>query len=156
VLSTLHTNSALESVSRMLDMGAEPYLVAGVCVAILAQRLVRLNCSKCRQPFVPDEDELQMLGLSAEDKANGKFFKGAGCPECRGTGFKGRLGVFEMILGTPDLRAAIVRGANQPELLQVAKNQGFRTMLDDGRAKVLAGWTTPGEVLKAVYTQSIE
>ncbi len=156
VLSTLHTNSALESVSRMLDMGAEPYLVAGVCVAILAQRLVRLNCGKCRQPFTPDEDELQMLGLTSEEKSSGKFFKGAGCPECRGTGFKGRLGVFEMILGTPDVRAAIVRGASQPELMQIAQKQGFRSMLDDGRAKVIAGWTTPAEVLKAVYTQSIE
>jgi len=156
VLSTLHTNSAMESITRMMDMGAEPYLVAGVTVAILAQRLVRLNCGKCRQPFTPDEDEIQMLGLSDADKANAKFFKGAGCPECRGTGFKGRIGVFEMILGTPEMRAAIITHATPPELMDIAKKQGYKSMLEDGRAKVVAGWTTPSEVLKAVYTQAID
>jgi type II secretory ATPase GspE/PulE/Tfp pilus assembly ATPase PilB-like protein len=156
VLSTLHTNSAMESISRMLDMGAEPYLVAGVTVAILAQRLVRLNCGKCRQPFTPDQDELDMLAIRGEELAAAKFFKGAGCAECRGTGFKGRIGLFEMIMGTPAMRAAIVRNAPPPELMEIAKTQGYRSMLDDGRAKVLAGWTTPSEVLKAVYTQAIE
>jgi len=156
VLSTLHTNSAMESVYRMLDMGAEPYLVAGVTVAILAQRLVRLNCAKCRQPFTPDEDELEMLGIKGDVRANAKFFKGAGCPECRGTGFKGRIGVFEMIMGTPEVRAAVVRGVTPPEMMEIAKKQGFTSMMDDGRGKVLAGWTTPAEVLKAVYTQAVE
>jgi type II secretory ATPase GspE/PulE/Tfp pilus assembly ATPase PilB-like protein len=156
VLSTLHTNSAVESISRMMDMGAEPYLVAGVTVAILAQRLVRLNCGKCRQPFTPDEDEIEMLGLSVEERASAKYFKGAGCPECRGTGFKGRIGVFEMILGTPDMRLAIVRNATPPELHEVARQHGYKSMLEDGRAKVIAGWTTPNEVIKAVYTQAIE
>ena len=156
VLSTLHTNSAIESISRMMDMGAEPYLVAGVTVAILAQRLVRLNCGKCRQPFTPDADELEMLGITAEDKAQAKFFKGVGCPECRGTGFKGRIGVFELVLGTPDMRMAVVHSATPPELMEIARKHGFKSMLDDGRAKVLAGWTTPNEVLKAVYTQAVE
>lgn len=156
VLSTLHTNSSIESIARMMDMGAEPYLVAGVCVAILAQRLVRLNCGKCRQPFTPDADEIEMLGLSEEEKATAKFFKGTGCPECRGTGFKGRIGVFELVLGTPDMRAAIVKNATPPELLTIAKKHGYRTMLEDGRAKVINGWTTPSEVLKAVYTQAVE
>ncbi len=156
VLSTLHTNTAIESVYRMLDMGAEPYLVAGVTVAILAQRLVRLNCAKCRQTFTPDEDELDMLGIVGDERANAKFYKGAGCPECRGTGYKGRIGVFEMITGSPDVRAAIVHGATPPEMMELAKKQGFRSMMDDGRGKVLAGWTTPAEVLKAVYTQAVE
>lgn len=156
VLSTLHTNSAIESIHRMMDMGAEPYLVAGVTVAILAQRLVRLNCAKCRQPFTPDADEVDMLGLSPEERTNAKFFKGAGCPECRGTGFKGRIGVFELVAGTPDIRLAIVKNATPPEIMELARRQGFRTMMEDGRAKVLAGWTTPGEVLKAVYTQAVE
>lgn len=156
VLSTLHTNSAIESISRMLDMGAEQYLVAGVTVAILAQRLIRLNCGKCRQPFTPDQDELEMLGLLPEEMANGKFFKGAGCPECRGTGFKGRIGVFEMITGTPDMRVAIVHNATPPELTDIAKKHGFRSMLEDGRFKVLSGWTTPSEVLKAVFTTAVE
>jgi type II secretory ATPase GspE/PulE/Tfp pilus assembly ATPase PilB-like protein len=156
VLSTLHTNTAIESITRMMDMGAEPYLVAGVTVAILAQRLVRLNCPKCRQPYTPDADELEMLGLTAEELASAKFGKGAGCPDCRGTGYKGRIGVFELIMGTPDLRAAVVHNATPPELMKIAKQHGFRGMIEDGKAKVLAGWTTPSEVLKAVYTQAIE
>ena len=156
VLSTIHTNNAVETIGRMLDMGAEAYLVAGVIVAILAQRLVRLNCAKCRQPFQPDQDELTMLGIQEGDLAQAKFAKGAGCAECRGTGFKGRIGVFELITGTPEFRHAIASGAGYQALTEAARRQGYRTMLEDGRAKVMAGWTTPDEVLKAVYTQALE
>ncbi len=156
VLSTLHTNNAVETIGRMLDMGAEAYLVAGVAVAILAQRLIRLNCSKCRIPFQPDQDEIKMLGLTEGELAQARFHKGAGCAECRGTGYKGRIGVFELIQGTPEFRHAIASGGNYQVLTEAARQQGYRTMLEDGRVKVLAGWTTPDEVLKAVYTQAIE
>ncbi len=156
VMSTLHTNSAMETVARMLDMGAERYLVAGVTVAILAQRLVRLNCGKCRQPARFDKDELQMLGVTEADIPQSKFAKGAGCPECRGTGFKGRVGVFELIMGTAEFRHAIASGADLGACQAAARQQGYRTMLEDGRAKVLAGWTTPEEVLRAVYTQALD
>lgn len=156
VLSTLHTNSASETIGRMVDMGAEPYLIAGVMVAILAQRLVRLNCPKCREPYKPQSDEVDMLKLTAAELEVGKFAKGRGCPECRGTGYKGRIGVFELILGTPDFRAAIAESADFPTMMKIAREQGYRTMLEDGKAKASAGWTTPDEVLKAVYTQAIE
>lgn len=156
VLSTLHTNSALESVGRMMDMGAEPYLVAGVTVAILAQRLVRLNCGKCREEFTPDADEIEMLGIAADEATSVKFIRGKGCPDCRGTGFKGRIGVFELIVGNPDLRNAIAHSASMPEMQRIVRQQGFRSMLDDGRAKVVAGWTTPNEVLRAVFTQAVD
>jgi type II secretory ATPase GspE/PulE/Tfp pilus assembly ATPase PilB-like protein len=156
VLTTLHTNSALESVARMIDMNAEPYLVGGVMVAILAQRLVRLNCPKCREVYKPEQDEIDLLKLTPEEISSGKLAKGKGCPDCRGTGYKGRIGVFEVIMGTPDLRAAIARGANVAELTGLARKQGFRTMMEDGKVKVLSGWTTPEEVIKAVYTQSLE
>lgn len=156
VLSTIHTNSAAETVGRMVDMDAEPYLIAGTIVAILAQRLVRLCCPKCREPYKPTDDEVDMLKLTAGDLSEGKFARGRGCSECRGTGFKGRIGVFELIMGTPAFRAAIARQDGFPELMRVAREQGYRTMLEDGRTKAMAGWTTPDEVIKAVYTQALD
>lgn len=156
VLSTIHTNNAIETIGRMVDMNAEPYLIAGVAVAILAQRLVRLNCPKCREQYKPNQDEIEMLKITPEELESGKFAKGRGCADCRGTGYRGRIGVFELILGTPEFRAGIARGATYPEMQEIARKQGYRTMLDDGRAKALAGWTTPDEVLKAVYTQTID
>ncbi len=156
VLSTIHTNNAVETIGRMVDMGAEPYLIAGVTVAILAQRLVRLNCPKCREPFSPDPAELQMLGISDAERETAKFAHGKGCADCRGTGFKGRIGVFEIITGTPEFRGAIAQHSDYQTLMKAARSQGYRTMIEDGKAKVLAGWTTPDEVLKAVYTQAIE
>ena len=156
VLSTLHTNNAVETIGRMVDMNAEEYLIAGVLVAILAQRLVRLNCPKCRQQYKPTNDEIDMLGLTPEEVEGGKWAKGKGCAECRGTGYKGRIGVFELVLGTPEFKAAIARKQDYMQLAEAARRQGYRTMLDDGKAKAMAGWTTPDEVLKAVYTQAVD
>jgi type II secretory ATPase GspE/PulE/Tfp pilus assembly ATPase PilB-like protein len=140
----------------MLDMGADAYLIAGVIVAILGQRLVRLNCPKCREKYTPTSDEIQMLKLTPEELETGKFAKGRGCPECRGTGYKGQIGVFELILGTPSFKEAIAKGADYAALNAAARAQGYSTMLEDGRMKVMQGWTTPEEVLKAVYTQALE
>jgi type II secretory ATPase GspE/PulE/Tfp pilus assembly ATPase PilB-like protein len=156
VMSTLHTNNAIETIGRMVDMKAEPYLIGGVLVAILAQRLVRLNCPKCRQPYRPDADELISLKITEAEMAAARFAKGVGCQDCRGTGYKGRVGVFELILGTPDFRAAIASAADFPEMAAVARKQGYRTMMEDGKAKVLAGWTTADEVIKAVFTQAMD
>jgi type II secretory ATPase GspE/PulE/Tfp pilus assembly ATPase PilB-like protein len=156
VLSTLHTNSASETIGRMVDMGAEPYLIAGVVVAILAQRLVRLNCPKCREVYKPEQDEIDLLRLTPEELETGKFAKGKGCSECRGTGYRGRIGVFELILGTPEFRAGIAKRVDFAAMMQLAKDQGYRTMLEDGKAKAMSGWTTPEEVLKAVYTQALD
>ncbi len=155
VLSTLHTNNAIETIGRMVDMNAEPYLVAGVLVAILAQRLVRLNCPKCRQPYKPHEDEINSLGITPEDLETGRFAKGVGCSDCRGSGFKGRIGVFELVLGTPEFRAAVAKSTDYPGMVEAARKQGYRTMLEDGKAKAMAGWTTPEEIIKAVYTQAM-
>lgn len=156
VMSTLHTNNALETIGRMVDMKAERYLIAGVMVGILAQRLVRLNCGKCRQPYRPDIDEIETLRITQEELSAGRFAKGVGCADCRGTGYKGRIGVFELILGTPELRSAIASTADYGTLLEAARKQGYRTMLEDGKAKVLAGWTTAEEVIKAVFTQAVD
>lgn len=156
VVSTIHTNSAAETIGRMVDMDAEPYLIAGTLVAILAQRLVRLNCPKCREPYKPTEDEIEMMRLNSDEVASGQWAKGRGCSECRGTGFKGRIGVFELIAGTHEFRAGIANKVDFPELVNIARKQGFRTMMEDGKQKAMTGWTTPDEVLKAVYTQALD
>lgn len=155
VLSTLHTNNAVETIGRMFDMGAEPYLVAGVIVGILAQRLVRLNCQKCSQPYQPTSEEISTLGIRPEELERAKFMKGAGCAECRGTGLRGRVGVFELLTGTQPIKEAIASNSSFSHLMEVSKKQGFRTMLEDGKFKVLNGWTTPDEVIRAVFTQAI-
>ncbi len=156
VLSTIHTNNSIETIGRMVDMNAEPYLISGVIVAILAQRLVRLNCGKCRAPYKPSQDELDTLKFTPEELEGSKITKSTGCAECRGSGYKGRIGVFELILGTPEMRAAIAKNVDFNTMLEVSRKQGYRTMMEDGKAKILAGWTTPEEVIKAVYTQAMD
>lgn len=155
VLSTLHTNNAVEAINRMVDMGAERYLIAGVVVAIMAQRLVRLNAPN-RVPAQFPEHELRDLGVTEEMKAGAQFMVGKPEEGSTGSGYKGRLGIFELMLGTPQLRDAIARGASMLELEQVARQNGYRSMLEDGREKVLRGWTTPEEVLRAVHTASVD
>lgn len=156
VLSTLHTNNSIEAVGRMVDMGAEWYLISGVVTAIMAQRLVRRICSDCAQPHPYSRDELELIGIGAEDMNGARLVMGKGCEKCRGTGFRGRVGVYELITGTRDFKTAVAHQAEYPELLKVARAQGFRSMMEDGKAKVLAGMTTPDEVAKAVLTQALE
>ncbi|MCU0316643.1 MAG: GspE/PulE family protein [Fimbriimonadaceae bacterium] len=156
VLTTLHTNNSIEAVGRMIDMGAEWYLVSGVITAIMAQRLVRRNCQKCSEPFPYTREDLTTIGITAEDMPGATLLKGKGCPDCRGTGFKGRIGVYELLMGTRPVKQAIADKAGYPELLEVARKQGFMSMLEDGKKKVLAGLTTPEEVMKAVMTQAVD
>ena len=156
VLSTLHTNNAIESLGRMVDMQAQSYLISGVLVGIMAQRLVRRNCPNCAEPFPYSREELEDLGITANDMPGARLLKGKGCPECNGSGFKGRIGVYELIVGDRPLKQAVHNNASYPELLAVARQQGFKTMQEDGKGKVLQGITTPEEVMKAVSTQALE
>ncbi|MCC6686791.1 MAG: type II/IV secretion system protein [Fimbriimonadaceae bacterium] len=155
VLSTLHTNNSMETIGRMVDMGAEPYLIAGVTVAILAQRLIRLNCQKCMEPYKLTQDEIDMLKITPAELETAKCMKGKGCAECRGTGLRGRVGVFELLMGTLDFKHAIASGASYQAIDEAARKQGFRSMLEDGKYKVLNGWTVPDEVIRAVFTQAM-
>lgn len=154
VLSTLHTNNAIETVNRMVDMGEERYLIAGVLVGILAQRLVRLNCPKCRQPYKPTEEEMARLQFRPDELQGAQFMKGAGCSECRGSGYKGRMGVFEYLGATSDMKDTIAHETSMSALMEIARGQGFQTMLEDGRQKIARGWTTPDEVLTAVLAHA--
>lgn len=156
VLSTLHTNSAIESVGRMLDMGMEPFYVSATIVGIMAQRLVRRVCQSCAEPFPYPEDDLKSCLITPELAATGRLVRGKGCDNCQGSGFKGRIGVYELLVGSRQMKEAIGRGGSYEELLAVAQSQGFKTMLEDGRDKILAGITTPDEVLRAVMTQVVD
>ena len=153
VLSSLHTNNAIETVGRMIDMGGEPYLIASTLQAVMAQRLVRTICLKCKTQYRPNPDELIEIGLDPARCSSMAFYKGAGCEACRQTGFKGRLGLFEVMISTPELRELIARQAPIKEITENVKTkQQMRTMLEDGYAKIAAGLTTPREVFTAVYS----
>jgi type II secretory ATPase GspE/PulE/Tfp pilus assembly ATPase PilB-like protein len=151
VLSTLHTNNAIETLSRMIDMGAEDYLIAATLQCAMAQRLVRVICPDCRAPYQPTPDEIAALKIPQEWLAQARFFMGKGCPKCMNTGYRGRSGIFELLRISPAIREAIVNRASSDQIMQIAVKEGYRTMLDDGRDKVLRGITTPHEVIQAVY-----
>jgi general secretion pathway protein E len=151
VLSTLHTNNAIETLSRMIDMGAEDYLIAATLQCAMAQRLVRVICPDCRAPYQPTPDEIAALKIPQEWLAQARFFMGKGCPKCMNTGYRGRTGIFELLRISPAIREAIVNRASSDQILHIAVKEGYRTMLDDGRDKVLRGITTPHEVIQAVY-----
>jgi type II secretory ATPase GspE/PulE/Tfp pilus assembly ATPase PilB-like protein len=152
VMTTLHTNNSVETLGRMIDMGGEPYLIASTVVCILGQRLVRVICPECKEPYKPTEDEVFALGMTPQAAATKTFYHGRGCNACRSTGYKGRVGVFELLMNTHKIRQLITQGAPIYELTTAAKAQGMRTMLEDGLDKVMRGITTPSEVIHAVYT----
>lgn len=156
VVSTLHTNNSIEAIGRMFDMGAAPYLVSAVITGIMAQRLVRRVCPDCAAPFKYSREELEMIGVTAADMPTAKLMKGEGCAKCSGTGYKGRVGIYELIVGNREFKQAVARNATYPEILKIARNQQFRTMLEDGKVKVLQGISTPEEVFKAVHTQALD
>ncbi|MBI3948228.1 MAG: Flp pilus assembly complex ATPase component TadA, partial [Armatimonadetes bacterium] len=149
VFSTLHTNDAAGAVSRLLDMGAEPYLVASSLIGAVAQRLVRLNCPACKQPDQPDPDALEAVGITPEQAAQGTMMRGAQCEQCGYTGYRGRAAVFEMVLIDDEIRRMVVARASATEIKRHAlANQGMKTLIADGREKILAGMTTIDSVLR--------
>lgn len=153
VLSSLHTNNSIETIGRMIDMGGEPYLIASTVQGVMAQRLVRTICNRCKKPYQPDPDELIEIGLEPARVQGFTFQKGAGCEECRNTGFKGRVGLFEILISTPELRELIARQASIADITAyVRTKQNMRTMLEDGYHKIAQGITTPKEVFTAVYS----
>lgn len=155
VFSTLHTNDAPSAISRLIDIGIKPFLVAAAVRAVLAQRLVRRNCQACRMPTEPDEKLLNSLGIRPDQSADASFMKGEGCPKCNGTGYRGRVGVFEMFNVNEELQSMIYEEASLVALRSKAREMGMRNMREDGVRKVIAGVTTPGEVLHATVSDSI-
>jgi type IV pilus assembly protein PilB len=148
VLSTLHTNDAPGAITRLIDMGLEPFLLSASLEFILAQRLVRKICSGCQQEFDPKNEMLQNLGLSRKDLGDRKFYFGSGCDACNNGGYRGRTGLFEMIKVGDSFRELINSGAATLVLKQKAIEQGMRTLREDGLRSIFDGETTVEEVLK--------
>lgn len=132
----------------MVDMGVPAYLVAGSVIGILAQRLVRVVCSKCKQPYSPPERDLQAAGITPEQAASANFMKGRGCNHCGNGGYRGRLGIFELMTMTSKIREMTFQGASTQEIRKVAIKGGMSTLYDDGIRKVLEGITTIEEVFR--------
>ncbi len=149
VFSTLHTNDAPSAVTRLVDLGAKPFLVAAALRASLAQRLVRRICPHCRRAHTPSARELSALGLPAARLTGAEFAHGAGCPACQGTGYRGQLGLFEIFLITDEIRSLVCDRAPAGRLRAQGRRDGGRTMREDGVRKVLAGLTTIEEVVAA-------
>ncbi|MGB0369706.1 MAG: GspE/PulE family protein [Opitutales bacterium] len=148
VLSTLHTNDAPGAVTRLVDMGLEPFLISASLEAVLAQRLVRRICRTCRTPYEPSAELIEMLQVDPLDIADKDFYFGSGCPECNRTGYRGRIGLFEMIMVTDTFRELITAKAPTLVMRQKAIEQGMRTLRDDGLRAIFDGHTTIEEVLK--------
>jgi type IV pilus assembly protein PilB len=149
VFSTLHTNDAPSAVTRLIDIGVKPFLVASSTRGLMAQRLVRKICRKCSAPSVPTEAELRSLNLDAATIQNANFQKGKGCSDCSGTGCRGRFGIFEIFVIDDEARKLIYEKVPSSVLRTRAREMGMRTLREDGIRKVLAGLTTPEEVIRA-------
>ena len=148
VFSTLHTNDAPRAITRLIDMGVQPYLVASALQAIIAQRLVRTNCEKCRQPYVPSDVEIKALHLTEEQLSRAQIFKGEGCRDCGNTGYKGRVGIYEILRISDNIRNMIFNNENTMDIREVARQEGMKTLREDGARKFLEGWTTIEEVFR--------
>jgi type IV pilus assembly protein PilB len=149
VFSTLHTNDAPGAVTRLIDIGVKPFLVASSTRALMAQRLVRKICRKCAAPYIPTEAEMRALGLDAATVQNATPMKGRGCADCSNTGCRGRFGVFEIFVIDDEARKLIYEKVPTSVLRSRAREMGMRTLREDGIRKVLAGLTTPDEVIRA-------
>jgi len=148
VLTTLHTNDAPGAVTRMIDMGTEPFLISSTLIAVLAQRLVRTVCKNCRTPFEPTEQQLTMLNLSTHDLGDKTFYYGRGCSDCNDTGYKGRKGIFELLIINDPIRALINERAPTVVLRQKAIELGMLPLREDGLRSIFEGDTTIEEILK--------
>ena len=155
VFSTLHTNDAPSAVTRLVDMGVEPFLVASSVLAMMAQRLVRRICNGCREPHDPTDEELEAIGMTRETLAGRRFARGAGCTACQSTGFQGREGIYEIMHLDDEIRGLILKNVDSNSIKKVAIRKGMITLRDDGIDKVLAGITTYAEVLRVTQADTL-
>ncbi|MBP3958487.1 type II/IV secretion system protein [Gemmata sp. G18] len=153
VFSTLHTNDAPSAITRLADIGVPPFLIASSVIAIMAQRLVRVNCMKCKESYQPQAAELRAAGISQEQASKATFMKGRGCNHCRQTGYRGRHGLFEMMRMSSTIRELTFAQAPTQDIRRKARSTGMRTLLDDGILKALKGGTTLEEVLSTCHAE---
>jgi len=150
VFSTVHTNDAASAITRLVDMGVEPFLVASSLMAVMAQRLVRRVCQQCREAYRPTAEELKEVGLTPDDvgrAGNPTVYRAKGCETCGGSGYRGRTGIYELLMVDDDIRQLTLKNVDSTSIKRSGVRKGMRTLLDDGARKVLAGETTLAEVL---------
>jgi type IV pilus assembly protein PilB len=148
VFSTLHTNDAPATVTRLRDMGVPPFLITATVEGILAQRLVRRICSGCREEIVPGADVIADLEMTSEQLVGKTFYRGKGCEKCNRTGYKGRLGIYELLIMNDEMRDMIIRNASTEELREAARRAGMITLRESGMEGIFAGLTTADEVIR--------
>ncbi|MDY6972982.1 MAG: ATPase, T2SS/T4P/T4SS family [Thermodesulfobacteriota bacterium] len=148
IFSTLHTNDSASAVTRLIDMGIEPFLVTSSVIAILAQRLVRVICNDCKEEYTPDEESLRNIGLTPEVFTGTKIYRGMGCPSCLNTGYSGRTGIFEIMILNDALNNLILRTSDANAIERKAIELGMTTLRRDGTQKVRDGITTIEEVFR--------
>ena len=152
VLSTLHTNDAPSAVTRLVDMGVEPFLISASVIAVLAQRLGRKICPNCKEPYKPPAEALNRVGFQVDNLDEVVFYRGRGCEQCRHTGYYGRIGMFELMMMTEDIADLIVKRAPLSEVRNAALANGMKILKVDGFQKVLEGMTTVEEVMRVIFT----
>jgi type IV pilus assembly protein PilB len=145
VFATLHTNSAPQAITRLIEIGVEPYMVAPSVIGVLAQRLAARICENCKEAYTPSRDVLSKY-FKDEGLSDVQFYRGRGCPKCRGTGYKGRVAIHELVLITEEIRALISEGRSVQEITKAAAKVGYRPLRYDGLKKVLLGMTTIKEI----------
>jgi type IV pilus assembly protein PilB len=150
VLSTLHTDDAPSAVTRLTDIGIEPYVIASATIGVVAQRLVRRLCPQCRRQYTPNSETLRSLNITEAEAANIPFYRPVGCESCHQTGYKGRIGIYEVMKISERLRRMIAQRASEDAIREVAQSTGMLTLGDDALAKVKAGVTTADELLRVV------
>ncbi|UCF87913.1 MAG: type II secretion system ATPase GspE [bacterium] len=154
VFSTLHTNDAAGAVTRLIDMGVEPFLVASSVNAILAQRLVRVICAHCKEQFEPLPEEMEEIGIEPKELPEGGLWRGAGCVHCLDTGYLGRTGIYELLVVTDSIKATVLRNPDSGSIKRAALAEKMRTLRQDGARKVLKGITTIEEVLRVTQEEN--
>jgi type IV pilus assembly protein PilB len=152
VLSTLHTNDAPTAATRLIEMGVEPFLISAAVIGVIAQRLARRICNNCKEPYKYPEELLMRFGTDLSELNGKELYRGRGCENCRYTGYRGRIGIFEVFVMNTEIADLILRRAPISEIRDAAVASGMTTLLQDGWRKVLAGITTPQEVLRVVTT----
>jgi general secretion pathway protein E len=149
VFSTVHTNDSAGAITRLVDLGIEPFLIASSVIAVIAQRLVRVLCNNCKQPYTPDEIAMESLGITKADISNGSvFYRAKGCENCFKTGYVGRISIFEIMVLDEKLKTMILRTYDSNQIKDEAIKQNMTTLREDGKTKVINGVTSIAEVLR--------
>jgi type IV pilus assembly protein PilB len=152
VLSTLHTNDAPTAFTRLIDMGVEPFLVSSSLLGVLAQRLVRKVCTRCKEEYIPSLELLKALGIEGKVSSSIKFVRGKGCKICNNSGYRGRTAIFELLKSTSEIQRLVLKKASADEIREVARSQGMKTLREAAIDKLLQGVTTAEEVIRVTQT----